>query len=63
MHFEKVATSLKWPVKDAVLKAYEQVPEAYRQKFRNSTKDDRQTYVEFIREKERLLISGVHHRR
>ena len=88
MHFEKVATSLKWPedvwtvllqsvfvskaqeiysalpvehsaryqtVRDAVLKAYEQVPEAYRQKFRNSTKDDRQTYVEFAREKERLF--------
>ena len=38
-----------------MLKAYEQVPEAYRQKFRNSTKDDRQTYVEFSREKERLF--------
>ena len=88
MHFEKVATSLKWPedvwtvllqsvfvgkareiysalpvkhsaryhvVKDAVLKAYEQVPEAYRQKFRSSTKDDKQTYVEFAHEKERLF--------
>ena len=88
MHFEKVATSLKWPedvwtvllqsvfvgkaheiysalpvkhsaryhvVKDAVLKAYEQVPEAYRQKFRSSTKDDKQTYVEFACEKERLF--------
>ena len=76
MHFEKLATSLKWPedvwtvllqsvfvgkareiysalpfehsaryqaVRDAVLQAYEQVLEAYRQKFRNSTKDDRQT--------------------
>ena len=88
MHFEKVATSLKWPedvwtvflqsvfvgkareiysalpvehstryqaVRDAVLKVYEQVPEAYRQKFRNTTKDDRQTYVEFACEKERLF--------
>ena len=88
MHFEKVATSLKWPedvwtvllqsvfigkaretylalpvehsaryqtVRDAVLQAYEQVPEAYRQKIRNSTKDDRQTYMEFAREKERLF--------
>ena len=42
-------------VKDVVLKAYEQVPEAYRQKFRNSTKDDRQTYVEFACEKEKLF--------
>ena len=40
-------------VRDAVLKVYEQVPEANRQKFRNSTKDDRQTYVEFAHEKER----------
>ena len=38
-------------MRDAVLKAYEQVPEAYRQKFRNSTKDDRQTYVQFVHEK------------
>ena len=42
-------------VRAAVLKAYEQVPEAYRQKFRNSTEDDRQTYVEFAHEKERLF--------
>ena len=94
MHFEKVATSLKWPedvwtvvlqsvfvgkarevysalpvehcaryqtVRDAVLKVYEQVPEANRQKFRNSTKDDRQTYVEFAHEKE--LIGDVRHRK
>lgn len=38
-----------------MLKAYEQVPEAYRQKFRSSTKDEKQTYVEFPREKERLF--------
>ena len=31
------------------------MPEAYRQKFRNSTKDDRQAYVEFAHEKERLF--------
>ena len=37
-------------VKAAVLKAYELVPEAYRQKFRKSTKHERITYVEFSRE-------------
>ncbi|KAK0145216.1 Retrovirus-related Pol polyprotein from transposon 412 [Merluccius polli] len=37
-------------VKAAVLKAYELVPEAYRQKFRKSTKHERITYVEFARE-------------
>ena len=42
-------------VKDAVLKVYEQVPKAYRQKFRKSTKDDKQTYVEFACEKEMLF--------
>ena len=42
-------------VKDAVLKAYEQVPEVYRRKFRNSIKDDKQTYVQFAHEKERLF--------
>ena len=39
-------------VKAAILKAYEQVPEAYRQKFRNAKKQDRQSYIEFSREKE-----------
>ena len=38
-----------------MLKAHKQVSEAYRLKFRNSTKDDRRTYVEFAREKERLF--------
>ena len=42
-------------VKDAVLKAYEQVPDAYRQKFRSSIEDDKQTYVELACEKERLF--------
>jgi len=88
MHFEKIASSLKWPVdvwtvllqsifvgkareiystlpveqsskyqvvKEAVLKAYELVPEVYRQKFRNSTKEEKQTYVEFAHVKERLF--------
>ena len=42
-------------VKKAVLRAYELVPEAYRQKFRNLRKDDRQSYMEFARQKERLF--------
>ncbi|KAK7878602.1 hypothetical protein WMY93_030438 [Mugilogobius chulae] len=42
-------------VKCAILRAYELVPEAYRQKFRNLTKREGQTYVEFIREKEILF--------
>ena len=39
-------------VKSAILKAYELVPEAYRQKFRNYKKDDKQTYVEFANQTE-----------
>ena len=50
-------------VKDAVLKAYEQVPEAYGQKFSNSIKDERQMYVDFACEKKGFLIGGVRHRR
>ncbi|CAC5371238.1 unnamed protein product [Mytilus coruscus] len=42
-------------VKKEVLKAYELVPEAYRQKFRSYKKFDSQTYVEFAREKEDLF--------
>ena len=42
-------------VKKAVLKAYELVPEAYRQNFRNSRKQDKQTYTEFARDKEALF--------
>ena len=42
-------------VKQAILKAYELVPEAYRQKFRNTRKSDGQTYVEFARDKEVLF--------
>ena len=37
-------------VKAAVLKSYELVPEAYRQKFRNWVKGDKQTNVEFVRD-------------
>ena len=39
-------------VKNAILKAYELVPEAYRQKFRNYRKQESQTHVEFPHEKE-----------
>ena len=39
-------------VKNAILKAYELVPEAYRQKFRNYRKQESQTHVEFAHEKE-----------
>ena len=42
-------------VRQAILKAYELVPEAYRQKFRNCVKQESQTYVEFAREKEALF--------
>ena len=42
-------------VKDSILKAYQRIPEAYRQKFRNYKKEGDKTHVEFGREKERLL--------
>ena len=42
-------------VKDAILKAYQLVPEAYRQRFRKYKKFENQTYVEFAREKEDLF--------
>ena len=42
-------------VKELILKAYELVPEAYRQKFRNCKKENEQTYVEFARTKEQLF--------
>ncbi len=42
-------------VKAAVLRAYELVPEAYRQRFRSHTKAAKQTYVEFAREKRTLF--------
>ena len=40
---------------EAILKAYELVPKAYRQKFRNYLKYNSKTYVEFAREKENLF--------
>ena len=42
-------------VKELILKGYELVPEAYRQKFRNCKKDSNQTRVEFARNKEQLF--------
>ena len=42
-------------VKAAILKAYQLVPEAYRQRFRRYKKFENQTYVEFAREKEDLF--------
>ena len=42
-------------MKAAVLKSFELVPEAYRQKFRTQRKTENQSYVEFQREKENAL--------
>ena len=42
-------------VKEAILKAFELVPEAYRQKFRGLHMGDSQTHVEYAKEKERLF--------
>ena len=42
-------------VKELILKAYELVPEAYRQKFRKCKKENEQTHVEFARTKEQLF--------
>ena len=47
-------------VKEAILNAYELVPEAYRQKFRNYLKYDSKTHVEFAREKENLFNRWCH---
>ena len=45
-------SSLEYDVlKESILRAYELVPEAYRQKFRNHKKSSGQTFVEFAREK------------
>ena len=42
-------------VKELILKTYELVPEAYRQKFRDCRKEPNQTHVEFARTKEQLF--------
>ena len=60
------AMSLDWSsdyemVKAAVLNAYELVPEAYWQKFRESRTNSNQMHVEFARDKKRgYLTDGVH---
>lgn len=51
-----LADSLKYGVvKEAILRAYELVPEAYRQKFRSHKKAPSQTFVEYAREKGSLF--------
>ena len=48
----------------SILKAYELLPEVYWQKFTNTKKTEKQTYVEFGREKETLfVIAGVYPRK
>ena len=42
-------------VKSVILKAYEVRPEAYRQKFRNYRKNEKQTFVEFV-DKQSILF-------
>ena len=42
-------------MKNTILKAYELVPEAYRQQFRSSQKQNSQTFTDFSREKEAQL--------
>ena len=42
-------------VKELILKAYELVPEAYRQKFRDCRKEPNQTHLEFAKTKQQLF--------
>ena len=42
-------------VKDVILRSYAMVPEQYRKSFRELKRQQGQTYVEFVREKERYL--------
>ena len=42
-------------VKASILRGYQLVPEAYRQRFRQSKKTDRQAHIEFARKKETLF--------
>jgi hypothetical protein len=46
-------------VKEAILKGYELVTEAYRQKCRSCRKRDDQTHIDFDREKELLFEKGL----
>ena len=45
----------------AILKAYELVPDAYKQKLRNYLKYDSKALVEFAREKENLIFNRGYH--
>ena len=42
-------------LREIILKAYQLIPEANKQKFRNYKLESYKTYVEFGREKEKLL--------
>ena len=42
-------------VKNAILKAYELIPEAHRLKFRGTKRGEVQTYVEFAQDKQTLF--------
>ena len=42
-------------VKIAILRSYEQVPESYRQSFRNLKKNDNQTHVDYVKDKSRYF--------
>ena len=46
-------------VKELILKAYELVPEAYRQKFRNCRKENDQTHVDLLEQKNKYLTDGA----
>lgn len=46
-------------VKVAVLKAYELVPEAYRQRFRSWKKSEKQSHLEIARNLTVILTAGV----
>ena len=49
-------------VKAAILAAYEEVPESYRQRFRNLRKKDSETYIEFSRNKSRSFDKWIRSR-
>lgn len=46
-------------IRSVILKSYELVPEAYRQKFRNHKKIEAQTYVDFLKQKEAYSTNGI----
>ena len=47
-------------VKDCILRAFEIIPEFYRQHFRGYRKQANQTYIEFVREKEQFFNRWCH---